>query len=118
MHHFEYLVLLLLCYGFPFVFGLIHRKLLKDEKLSLLNLTVIVASIPFILWDMLAVTRGHWWFNSNFITGWKVGYLPIEEVLFFLLIPQACLFIWVALHRFRSFHEFFTTVTSKHFTRE
>ncbi|NTU46995.1 lycopene cyclase domain-containing protein [Candidatus Roizmanbacteria bacterium] len=106
MHHFEYFIVELLCFSFPLIFTLIHRKTVaKQENLKVLNPTVFLASIPFLIWDVLVTARGHWSFNPDYITGIKLANLPIEEVLFFLLIPQSCLLIWVAMNRYTSLND-------------
>ena len=40
-----------------------------------------------IIWDTIAVINGHWYFNEDNLVGIKIGVLPIEEYLFFLIIP-------------------------------
>lgn len=55
--------------------------------------SILPVGILFLIWDHLVT--GWWWrFNDNYITGLKIGRLPIEEVLFFLIIPWSCLIIW------------------------
>lgn len=102
----EYLFLLLSCFAFPGFFSLLHRKLLLKYKLHIIQPTVFIASVPFILFDMAAVSRGYWRFNAHYITGFNFINLPIEELLFFILIPQSCLIIWIALKRYNSFEKF------------
>jgi lycopene cyclase domain-containing protein len=41
----------------------------------------------FLVWDYLAVQAGWWWFDPAYLTGAFVGTLPVEEVLFFLVVP-------------------------------
>jgi lycopene cyclase domain-containing protein len=103
-----YLILLLACFIFPCIFILTHRnsQLLKDTHLKVLNLTVVLSAIPFILWDYIAISRSHWTYNPAYTIGWKIANIPIEEFLFFLLVPQSCLLIWVALTKYNSWKEF------------
>lgn len=35
-----------------------------------------------------------WGFNDNYITGIKISNLPVEEVLFFFVVPYCCVFIY------------------------
>jgi len=62
------------------------------------TVSILSVSIPYILWDMY-VTDKWWVFNEKYILGWKAGGLPIEEVLFFLVIPWSCLLIWINLKK-------------------
>ena len=43
---------------------------------------------------MIFTQKGVWSFNENFITGIKLFNLPIEEVLFFFIVPYCCVFIY------------------------
>ena len=45
----------------------------------------LIATVFFALTDTLAVRDRLWFFDERQILGWRVGVLPIEEVLFFLL---------------------------------
>lgn len=46
----------------------------------------------FILWDVLFTRWRIWGFNEEHLLGTRFLGLPIEEILFFLAIPYACLF--------------------------
>jgi lycopene cyclase domain-containing protein len=46
----------------------------------------------FIAWDMYAIAHGHWYFDKNQILGiYGPGGIPLEEYLFFLVVPIAAL---------------------------
>jgi lycopene cyclase domain-containing protein len=46
----------------------------------------------FIPWDIIFTQNGFWGFNDKYLTGIKLGNLPMEEWLFFVCISYACLF--------------------------
>jgi lycopene cyclase domain-containing protein len=48
-------------------------------------------------WDIFAAYRGHWHFNPKGVWPVRIINLPLEEVLFFLVIPFACIFTWEAM---------------------
>lgn len=48
-------------------------------------------------WDSFAVARGHWYFNFDNLVGIKIGLLPIEEYLFFLVMPYLILILYRVL---------------------
>lgn len=56
-----------------------------------------VMAVIFIPWDIWFTHAGVWWFNDRYITGWKFFGLPIEECLFFVIVPFACIFIYEVL---------------------
>lgn len=51
----------------------------------------------FIPWDIYFTAQGIWGFNELFISGIKLFKLPLEEWLFFICIPYACIFTHEAL---------------------
>jgi lycopene cyclase domain-containing protein len=55
---------------------------------------VLMTAIPFVLWDILFTHLGVWSFNPRFILKVYLWNLPLEEILFFISIPFACLFIY------------------------
>lgn len=62
-----------------------------------LLLGIIAAGIPFIIWDVIFTERGIWGFNETYLTGFNLINLPIEEWLFFITVPIACIFIYEVL---------------------
>ena len=88
-----YLLLDLLAVAGPVVLSFDSRvQYVYKWKFVLLASTII--SVPFIIHDELFTSNGFWGFNDAYITGVKIGNLPIEEILFFLVIPFSCAFIY------------------------
>ncbi|MEV8516686.1 lycopene cyclase domain-containing protein [Dactylosporangium sp. NPDC051484] len=53
-----------------------------------LVLTVAPVAAVFVAWDLLAIRAGHWTFDPRQIAGLVLpGGLPLEELLFFLVVP-------------------------------
>jgi lycopene cyclase domain-containing protein len=92
---YEYLILMLICLSIPLWQSFNTRWGLKGKfKIALLSISFV--AIPYIIWDIWATAEGHWSFNEHYITGIHIGNLPIEEVMFFFVIPFCCLFSWNA----------------------
>jgi lycopene cyclase domain-containing protein len=54
----------------------------------------LCVSIPFIVWDIWAARAGHWFFSEIYIRPERVLDLPVEELLFFITVPFAMLYVW------------------------
>lgn len=52
-----------------------------------LLLTLLPVFSVFTLWDVLAIRAGHWAYDPRQTSGLHVGNVPVEELLFFLVIP-------------------------------
>jgi lycopene cyclase domain-containing protein len=57
-----------------------------------------ITGIFFLFWDVLFTMKGVWSFNPQYIIGVTFWGLPLEEVLFFLTVPFACIFIYACLN--------------------
>lgn len=91
----EYLLFDLLILAGPLALSLMPRHDFLGRAKSLAFATLVVA-VPFIAWDA-AVAGSHWWFDDRYIVGLELFGLPVEEVLFFLVVPYACAFSWETL---------------------
>jgi len=61
-------------------------------KLLRLTLTVLPVVVVFVIWDLYAISAGHWTFDPQRTTGVVfAGGLPLDEVLFFVVIPIAAI---------------------------
>lgn len=63
----------------------LHVRVYARPVRLLLTLLPVVA--VFSLWDVLAIRAGHWAYDPRQTTGVMLGSLPLEELLFFLVIP-------------------------------
>jgi lycopene cyclase domain-containing protein len=67
-----------------------------------LALTVAPVLVVFGAWDLYAVARGQWTFDSGQILGVVLpGGLPIEEVGFFVVVPIAAVLTLEAVRTVR-----------------
>ena len=82
----------------PFVFSF-YPGLRFDKKWKYAFPALIIPAIFFILWDFGYTYLGVWGFNNRYLLGLQIFNLPIEEILFFICIPYACLFTYFSLDK-------------------
>lgn len=70
------------------------RKVAFRRKWKFLFPAMILPALFYILWDIYFTAKGVWSFNTDCITGYYIANLPVEEVLFFFVIPYCCMFIY------------------------
>ncbi len=58
---------------------------------------IIITAVVFVTWDIKFTEAGIWHFNPQYYLGYEFKGMPIEEWLFFLVVPYACLFIYEVL---------------------
>ncbi|MCF7908285.1 MAG: lycopene cyclase domain-containing protein [Candidatus Omnitrophica bacterium] len=93
----DYLKVLILSVLVPFACSF-YRPLRFYENLKALLVSVGLVVLIFGAWDILATARGHWHFNPQGVGSLKIINLPLEEVLFFIVIPFCCIFTWEAIN--------------------
>lgn len=80
----------------PFLFSF-HPKLKFHTLWKPLVWGLIISMAVFIPWDIIFTVKGIWGFNNDYLIGKHLFNLPIEEWLFFICIPYACVFTHYAL---------------------
>ena len=93
---FTYLLIDIATILVPFIFSF-HPKLNFHKTWKAYWPANICIAILFIGWDILYTKIGVWGFNENYICGIKLFNLPIEEVLFFVVVPFSCVFIYACV---------------------
>jgi lycopene cyclase domain-containing protein len=95
----NYIFLDFLIIIFPFLFSFKWKfKYYKFYKP--LFASILIVGGVYILWDVIVTARGDWWFNHKYLMGLEIAGLPIEEILFFVTVPYACIFIYENLNFF------------------
>jgi len=95
----EYLLLMLACVAItlPLEFVLGARVYRRPRRLVLAVLPLLVI---FYVWDAVAIARGHWDYSPAHTTGWLLPFaVPIEEMVFFIVIPLCGLLTFEAVGR-------------------
>ena len=102
----NYLIIDFLIFVFPFLFSFTWKfKYYKFYKP--LAVSIAIVGIFYIMWDAIVTHRGDWWFEEEFLIGIEFIGLPIEEILFFIVVPFACIFIYENLVYFVKDKEIF-----------
>jgi lycopene cyclase domain-containing protein len=96
---YTYLLLNILSIAYPIAQSFEHRITMWKKWYAIIPAIAITSTI-FILWDELFTQLGVWAFNERYLTGLFIGSLPIEEWLFFITVPYACIFIYLVLNYF------------------
>jgi len=88
-----YLILNLICIGFPLILSF-DKNVAYYKKWKYVIFAIVFNAFIFIPWDIYFTRLGFWGFNSQYIVGNDLFDLPLEEVLFFVTVPFACIFIY------------------------
>lgn len=61
---------------------------------------MVLPAIFYIIWDSYFTALDVWQFNTAYIVGTKFFHLPIEEWLFFIIVPYCCIFIYECIRSY------------------
>jgi lycopene cyclase domain-containing protein len=93
MRHYSYLLLHVLILAGP-VFASFDTKLRFFTRWRRTGVPIVAIGSAFLIWDMIFTALGVWGFSPDFVMGFYVINLPIEEVMFFISVPFAVLFLY------------------------
>lgn len=77
----------------------LHVGVYRQVRRLALTLAPVLA--VFLTWDALAVHHGQWGFDPSQLAGLSVGNLPVEELLFFVVIPLSAILGFEAVRKVR-----------------
>lgn len=92
-NHYTYLLILGAALAGPFALSF-DKKVAFYKKLKYVIPAMIFPAIFYIIWDSYFTGLGVWRFNRQYILGISSAGLPVEEILFFFVVPYCCVFIY------------------------
>ena len=70
------------------------------KKWKRMLLSTFLTMLIMIPWDIMFTQEGYWGFNPDYLVDIYIANLPIEEVLFFIVVPFASYFIYEVMQLF------------------
>ena len=97
MSHLAYLLILAAC-----VLGTLPLELVVGVRVyrqwQRLATTLLPVVVIFTAWDLYAIHAGLWGYDSHYLVGVTLpGRLPLEELLFFVVIPICAVLTYEAV---------------------
>lgn len=103
--NFTYILILIATIAAPLALSF-DAKVQYYKNLKYILPAIIVTAIIFIAWDINFTKARIWSFNSEYTLGKDIKGLPIEEWLFFIVVPYACMFIYEVLKFYLKKYEY------------
>ena len=100
MESYYYLLLDILSFAVPFLFSFERKRMHFIQYWKPFFTAIFIVGMFFIAWDIYFTYTDVWGFNDQYLIGFRIFGMPLEEYLFFLLIPYASVFIHYALEYF------------------
>jgi lycopene beta-cyclase len=98
MDAWQYLLVLALCVAVTLPLEIIGGARVYRRPKALLAAVGPVVAL-FAGWDLIAVHYGDWWYSPRYTLGPRPAGLPIEEWLFFVVVPVCALLTYEVLGR-------------------
>ena len=105
MNQFLYLAIDIGCILIPLIASF-HPKLKFYKQWKYYLPAMAIVAVVFLIWDEIFTQAGIWGFTETYLLGLTIGNLPVEEILFFVCIPYACVFTYYAVKTHWSNHPF------------
>ena len=94
-----YFQLLLFTISFPLLASW-DKRFKYASKFKYLFPSIFITATFFIVWDIIFTKNRVWGFSEVYTSNINLFYLPVEEWLFFIIIPFSCVFIYESVKYF------------------
>src|SRR6476469_774063 len=96
MDHWQYLIVLGACLLITAPLELFGEGIYRRARRA--AFAVLPVAAVFVVWDAVAIAAKIWTYNPRYLTGIRLpADIPIEELLFFIVIPLCGLFTYNAV---------------------
>ena len=96
MDRFQYLALMAACLLITLPLEIVLGARVY-ARWRLMLLTLLPTVLIFSIWDVVGIIRLHWTYNPAYISGIHLGVMPLEELVFFIVIPICGLLTYEAV---------------------
>ncbi len=82
-----------------------EKRIYMARKFRFIFPGILAVAAVYVVWDIWFTRMGIWGFNHTYTRDFYLAGLPLEEWLFFLVVPYACIFLFEVLRYFvKRFH--------------
>ena len=96
---YAYLLIHLFTIAYPLAQSF-EKRIHFVDKWKYIFQSLIPTSFVFIIWDCWFTSLNVWKFNPEYLIGFYIANLPIEECMFFFVAPFSSIFIYEVLNYF------------------
>ena len=97
---YAYILVDLFCLAGPFLLSF-HKSVAFYKNFKALFIGLLVMFSVYLPWDILFTHWGIWNFNATYTLQYRWFLLPLEEWLFFVAVPFACVFTFECVRHFK-----------------
>jgi lycopene cyclase domain-containing protein len=92
--HYTYFLILACSLAGPLALSF-DKKVAFYKKWKYVFVAMLLPALFYIIWDGYFVGEKIWFYNANYIaTKTNIYNLPVEEILFFFVVPFCCTFVY------------------------
>lgn len=95
--HYTYLLINFFTLFFPVVLSF-DKRVAFSKNWKFIFPGLAITGVLFLVWDYIFTLFDVWSFNPDYVIGVYFLNLPLEEILFFITVPFACIFIYECLN--------------------
>jgi lycopene cyclase domain-containing protein len=115
MDHWQYLIVLGACLLITAPLELFGEGIYRRARRA--AFAVLPVAAVFVAWDAVAIAAKIWTYNPRYVTGIRLpADIPIEELLFFIVVPLCGLFTYNAVDTMLTYLRKKLTARSEHST--